>query len=154
MTFCEHCFNLSSKETCNLKWVKPMNLHAHPEDGSFLMDTPYDTVSYIERSFDIPSDAINLSARIWGAKNMDGASWCGEPVTTTVSIIDNGNTVNDLDSFMPIQMDNGIGGNLVDPRNYSLMQYIGQTVKVRLSQTSGYGHCTYGYYQDIEIQTS
>lgn len=128
-------------------------IYAYPSDGSFLMDTPLGSESYIEKKFYVTPDATNLSARIWGAKNMDGASWCGQPVTTTISLTDSGNAMYELDKFTPIQMDNGVGDG-IGPKNYSLNPHKGQTVKIRVDQTSGYGHCTYGYYKDIGIQTN
>ncbi len=47
-------------------------------------------------------------------------------------------------------MDNGIG-DTVASKIYDLTAYAGQKINLRISQTSGNTHCTYGYYKDIKI---
>jgi len=56
------------------------------DTGTFMMDTPFNSVAYVEKYFDLPSDGSSLSLTVWGVRNIDG--WCGDPVKVTVSLID------------------------------------------------------------------
>ena len=100
----------------------------------FDMDTAGGASMYIERQFPVPPVSPTLSMRVWG--NYD-------PVTVTISV--NGQQ---LDVFTPPPSQKG--GTPVN-KGYDLSRWAGQTVTIRISQTSGGTTGTFGWYTNIRV---
>jgi hypothetical protein len=98
----------------------------------FSMDTPFGTSAYIERQFTVPPISPTFSMTVWG--NYD-------PVTVTIFV--NGQQ---LDTFTPPPSQKG---GTPETKRYDLSQWAGQTVTIRISQTSGGTTGTFCWYKNI-----
>jgi len=103
---------------------------------AFRMDTPGGASCYIARQFTVPLSSPMLSLLVWGIH---------DPVSVTISVNDQ-----ILETFTPPRLD--YGGS-PQTKQYGLANWAGQTVIIKISQTSSGATGTYGFYKNTKVSS-
>ena len=111
----------------------------------FSIDAPGGADGYVQQTITLPSTPSQFSFTTWG--NLD-------PVTATVSVIDSNGNQTVLGSFTPPPLQastSSCSSNSPITQTFSLGQFAGQTITLRIEVTSSGSNGTFGNFTNLVV---